>query len=72
LPSGIIFSNQKKSNLGFLLEGLAIEDIGVCILWPFGPFYGYLVYFVAIYYIWWSFGTFFTVWVCRIKKIWQP
>jgi hypothetical protein len=29
----------------------------VYILWPFGLFYGYLVYFVAIWYILWLFDT---------------
>jgi hypothetical protein len=28
------------------------------ILWPFGIFYGHLVYFMAIWYILWSFGIF--------------
>jgi hypothetical protein len=29
------------------------------ILWPFGLFYGHLVYFMAIWYILWLFGIFF-------------
>jgi hypothetical protein len=29
------------------------------ICWPFGPFYGHLGYFVTIWYILRSFGTFF-------------
>jgi hypothetical protein len=29
------------------------------ILWPFGIFYGHLVYFMAIWYILWSFGIFY-------------
>jgi hypothetical protein len=28
------------------------------ILWPFGIFYGHLVYFMAIWYILWPFGIF--------------
>jgi hypothetical protein len=31
----------------------------LCILWPFSLFYGYLVYFMAIWYILWEFGVFF-------------
>jgi hypothetical protein len=38
LPDGI-FSKQ-KSELGSILEGLAMEDVGI--------FYGHLVYFAAI------------------------
>jgi hypothetical protein len=36
--------------------------------WPFGVFSGYLVYFMPIWYILWSFGTFFHVLVCCTKK----
>jgi hypothetical protein len=51
LPDGI-FSNQ-NSLLGYILEGLAMEDVGILysqlvyftVIWPFGIFYGYLVYF---------------------------
>jgi hypothetical protein len=55
LPDGI-FSN-KKSRFGVILDGLAMEDVGIfCghlvsftaiwyILKPFGLFYGYLLYF---------------------------
>jgi hypothetical protein len=43
------------------------------ILWPFGIFYGELVYFVVIWYILWSFGIFWGHLVCYIaSKIWQP
>jgi hypothetical protein len=28
-------------------------------LWPFGIFYGHLVYFMAIWYILWPFGVFY-------------
>jgi hypothetical protein len=31
-----------------------------------------LVYVMAIWYILWSIGIFFTVFVCCTKKIWQP
>jgi hypothetical protein len=55
LPDGI-FSNQ-KSQFGKILEGLAMKYVGVfyvhlvnftgiwCILWPFGIFVYYLLYF---------------------------
>jgi hypothetical protein len=29
------------------------------ILWPFGIFYGHLVYFMGIWYILWAFGIFY-------------
>jgi hypothetical protein len=41
LPDGL-FLNQ-KSKFGLILEGLAIEDVGI--------FYGRLVYFTAIWYL---------------------
>jgi hypothetical protein len=64
LPDGI-FSNR-KSQFGYILEGLAMEDVGIflaiwSILRQFGLFYGNLVYFVVIWYI-------FTVLVCCTKK----
>jgi hypothetical protein len=48
----------KNRNLGIFWEGLEMEDVGI--------FYGHCVYsaakwyiyFMAIWYIWWSFGTF--------------
>jgi hypothetical protein len=48
MPDGL-FSNQ-KSNLGEILEGLAMENVGI--------FYVYFVYFTAIGNILWSFGIF--------------
>jgi hypothetical protein len=42
-----VFSNQ-NSQLGQILEGPAMEDIGI--------FYGHLVYFATIWYILWTFG----------------
>jgi hypothetical protein len=58
LPDGI-FSNQ-KSQFGPILEGLASCNGSYrCILWQFGILYGYLVYFVAIWYILWLFGILF-------------
>jgi hypothetical protein len=47
LPDGMCISNQ-KSQFGLILEGLAMEDIGI--------FYGHLVYFEAIWYILRQFG----------------
>jgi hypothetical protein len=49
LPDGIL-SNQ-KSKFGQILEGLAMEDVGT--FWPFGLFYGHLVYFMTIWHILW-------------------
>jgi hypothetical protein len=65
LPDGI-FSNQ-KSLFGYLPEGLAMEVI----VRPFGLFYGHLVYFVAIWYVFWLFGIFFPFWYVAPRKIWQ-
>jgi hypothetical protein len=51
-----------------------MEDVGLCILWPVGLFYGQLVYLwpvgkiKAIWYILWKFGVFFPVLVCSIQK----
>jgi hypothetical protein len=52
LPDGI-FSNP-KSQVGSILEGLAIEDAGV--------FYGLLVNFPAIWYILGHFCKFMVIW----------
>jgi hypothetical protein len=41
LPDGT-FSNQ-SSHFGYILEGLGVEN--------FGKFYGHLIYFIAIWYI---------------------
>jgi hypothetical protein len=48
-----IFWNQ-KSQFGQILEGLAMEDVGV--------FYGHVVYFMCIWYILVSFGIFMVIW----------
>jgi hypothetical protein len=44
--------------------------MGKCyfILWPFGIFYGDLGYFITIWYILNSFGSFFSVLVSRTKE----
>jgi hypothetical protein len=43
------------------------------ILWPFGIFYGYLVYFIAIWYSLPSFGIVFPFFGgLNRKNIWQP
>jgi hypothetical protein len=39
---------NQKSQFGYSLAGLAIEDVGL--------FYGHLAYFTAIWYILWQFG----------------
>jgi hypothetical protein len=68
LPDGL-FSNQ-KSKFGKFLEGLAMEDVGILydtwsILWSFVIFYGHLVQFLVIWYI-------FPLWYFFPRKIWQP
>jgi hypothetical protein len=35
-----IFSYQ-KSQFGYILEGLAMENAGICIIWAFGIFCGH-------------------------------
>jgi hypothetical protein len=69
LPDGI-FSDQ-KSQFGQILEGLALEDVGICydhlVL-----FYVCLVYSVAIWSSLWPFGIFFPFWYVAPRKIWQP
>jgi hypothetical protein len=42
------------------------------LLWPFGIFYGRLVFVMAIWYILWLFGIFFPFWYVVPRKIWQP
>jgi hypothetical protein len=72
LPDGTyihIFSNQ-KSQFGLILEGLAMQDVGIFMaIWsvfrPFGRFSGHLVYFVAIWYI------FPIFWYVLPRKIWH-
>jgi hypothetical protein len=59
LPDGT-FSNQ-KSKFGYILEGLVMEDVGIfmailSILRLHGIFYGHLVNFVVIWYIFPRFG----------------
>jgi hypothetical protein len=56
LPDGI-FSNQKK--LGSILEGLAMENVGLFYGHLDYIFYGHLVYFVACWNILWSIGYIF-------------
>jgi hypothetical protein len=41
------------------MEGLGLENVGMYILWPFGIFYGYLEYFLAIWKISLQFEIFY-------------
>jgi hypothetical protein len=50
--------------LGKFLEGLRCENVDI--------FYGYLGYFMTIWNILCSFGTFFRFWYRVPRKIWQP
>jgi hypothetical protein len=71
----MVYLYPKNPNLGmFILEGVAMEDIGILcpfgqcyvhlvILWLCGIFYGHLVYFTIIYIahflaIWYIFSCF--------------
>jgi hypothetical protein len=47
-----------------------MEDVGS--FWPFGQFSIHLAYFMAIWYIFPPFGTFYMVWYVVPRKIWQP
>jgi hypothetical protein len=58
LPDGLFL--YQKSQLGKILEGLLIEDVGV--------FRGHFVYFTAKWYI----GIYFPFWYDVPRKIWQP
>jgi hypothetical protein len=62
--------------LGKLLEGLAMEDVGIFYVIMAFFIYGLLVYFMVylIYfgYILWLFGIFSTCWYVVHRKIWQP
>jgi hypothetical protein len=51
LPDGL-FSNQ-KSQFGYILEGLAMENLGIFYEHLVYLFYGHWKYFMAIWYILW-------------------
>jgi hypothetical protein len=56
-----------------MFAGLAMEDVGMYIICPFGLcIYGYLVYFTAIWYILWPLGVFFPFWYVVPKKSGNP
>jgi hypothetical protein len=67
----MVYFRTKKSQFGYILEGLGVENFGIFmtiwnILRPFGKFYGSLVLFRVIWYYFSRFGTF------GPSKIWQP
>jgi hypothetical protein len=54
---------QRKTVVYFMAVCSIFRPFGIqgrrrYILWPFGPFFGHLVYFVAIGHILWLFGNF--------------
>jgi hypothetical protein len=53
LPDCIFHQKYQKSQVGFILEGLGMENVGI--------FYGHLVHFLVIWYI-------FPALVCRTTK----
>jgi hypothetical protein len=67
------FVFKPKSQFGKIMVGLAVENLDIFyvhliyftaignILWPFGIFYGYLVYFPPP-----------PCWYVVLRKIWQP
>jgi hypothetical protein len=62
LPDG--FFSKQKSKFGQILEGLRWEILYI--------FWSYLEYFMTIWYILCSFGTFFRFWYHVPRKILQP
>jgi hypothetical protein len=59
------YFQTKKSELGYILEGLGLENVGIYL------FYGHWEYISAILYILWPFGNlmvFFPLLVYFIKK----
>jgi hypothetical protein len=68
----MIYFQTKNPNLGKFWRIFQMEDVGICVLWPFGKFSVHLVNVVAIWDIVWSFGTFFPFWYVVPRKIWQP
>jgi hypothetical protein len=44
-----------------------MQNVGICVLWPFGIFYGHLVYFAPLVHFVW-FGIFFIASVWCTKK----
>jgi hypothetical protein len=62
LPDGL-FACQ-KSQFWYIFEGLGMEYFGMSFvqflfLMPFGVFYGHLVYYVLVWYIFSKFGMFY-------------
>jgi hypothetical protein len=49
------------------MKNCGIFKVIWCILWPFGIFRGYLVYFVVIWYLFFHFGIYVIP-----RNIWQP
>jgi hypothetical protein len=52
---------NQKSHFGLILEGLAMDDVGIFMVILSTSLYYFMVYFMAIWYILWSFGIFFPV-----------
>jgi hypothetical protein len=52
--------------------GLACNGRPWCMRGPFGPFYGYLLHFVAIWYILFILVHFSPFWYVVPRNIWQP
>jgi hypothetical protein len=68
-----VFSNQ-KSQFWYILEGFGIENVDI-FYGHFGIFdchlvlvtYGHLVYLMAVWYSFWSFGRLFPFWNVATK-----
>jgi hypothetical protein len=58
------YFRTQKPNFGYILESLAMEDVGIIYSRLVCLFFGYLVYFMAVWYI---FGLFPPVLVCCAK-----
>jgi hypothetical protein len=65
------YFQTKNPNLGKFWRDLQWNILAF--LWPFGIFYGHLVYFVAVGYILFLlFAIVFPFWYVAPRKIWQP
>jgi hypothetical protein len=62
----MVYFQTKRPNLGKLWRALDCKML--LYFWPFGIFYGHLRYFITIWCILCSFGTFFPVLVSCTKK----
>jgi hypothetical protein len=62
-------SIPKNPQIGTILEGRGMENVGICISWPYGIFMTiWIILWQFGISIVWSFGIFFPVLVCSTKN----